>query len=197
MTSGAPQAPIASLLREWGEGRSSADEVLLARVQEELRRLARSQVRGDRQERALQPIALVRDAWTRLVGDEPVELRSRARFFGIAARVMRQILIDYARTGGGSRRLASLQIELGDPAPGGDESVADVLAVHEALERLTVFDERRARVLELRCFAGLDRDEIAEVLGIAERVVQRDLVVARAWLRRELAQEPHPRGSGA
>lgn len=195
MTSGAPQAPIASLLREWGEGRSSADEVLLARVQEELRRLARSQVRGDRQELALRPIALVRDAWSRLVGDEPVELRSRARFFGIAARVMRQILIDYARTG--PRRLASLQIELGDPAPGGEEPVADVLAVHEALERLTVFDERRARVLELRCFAGLDRDEIAEVLGIAERVVQRDLVVARAWLRRELAQEPRPRSSGA
>lgn len=197
MTSEAPQAPIASLLREWGEGRSSADEVLLERLQEELRRLARGQVRGLRSDQALRPIALVRDAWAGLVGEEPVELKSRARFFGIAARVMRQILIDYARTGGGLRRPAGLQIELGDPGQGSEESVADVLAVHEALERLAVFDERRARVLELRCFAGLERDEIAEVLGIAERVVQRDLIVARAWLRRELSQEPRPRSSGA
>jgi RNA polymerase sigma factor (TIGR02999 family) len=106
---------------------------------------------------------------------------------------MRQILIDHARARAATRRQGGLRIDLhegvGEPGGSGErEPLVEVLAVHEALERLAAFDERRARALELRFFAGFERGEIAEVLGISERMVKRDLIVAQAWLRRELAK---------
>lgn len=190
-------APITDLLRNWGQGRPGSDEALLSRVYDELRRLAKGRLRHERADHTLQPTALVHEAWARLVGHEKLDWQSRAHFFGIAARLMRQILIDHARARAAARRQGGLRIDLTDELGGGDgagarEPFVEVLAVHEALERLAAFDERRARVLELRFFAGLDRQEIAEVLGITERTVKRDLVVAQAWLRRELAQQPPP-----
>jgi RNA polymerase sigma-70 factor (ECF subfamily) len=192
--------PITTLLREWGKGQPGSDEELLARVYDELRRVAKGQLRHERGDHTLQPTALVHEAWARLVGREQPDWQSRAHFFGIAARLMRQILIDHARARAAARRQGGLRIDLTESLPdaGGanePEPVVDVIAVHDALERLAAFDDRRARVLELRFFAGLDRKEIAEVLGISERMVKRDLVVAQAWLRRELAQQAAPHGT--
>ena len=189
--------PITNLLRDWGQGRPGADEALLSRVYDELRRLARGRLRHERADHTLQPTALVHEAWTRLVGHEKPCWQSRAHFFGIAARLMRQILIDHARAREAAHRQGGLRIELteevGEPGGAGErEPLVEVVAVHEALERLAAFDERRARVLELRFFAGLDRQEIADVLGITERTVKRDLVVAQAWLRRELFHQALP-----
>jgi RNA polymerase sigma factor (TIGR02999 family) len=198
MTAEASPPPITCLLRDWGEGRPGADEALLSRVYDELRRLARGRLRHERSDHTLQPTALVHEAWARLVGHEQLDWHSRAHFFGIAARLMRQILIDHARARAAARRQGGLRIELTEqPGDGaGGEPLLEVLAVHEALERLAAFDDRRARVLELRFFAGLDRKEIAEVLDITERTVKRDLVVAQAWLRRELAHQAPPGDDG-
>jgi RNA polymerase sigma factor (TIGR02999 family) len=188
MGSGALAAPITTLLRDWGQGRPGAEEALLTRVYDELRRLAKGRLRHERSDHTLQPTALVHEAWARLAKHEPLDWQSRAHFFGIAARLMRQILIDHARARMAARRQAGVRIELSEgPGPAEREQLVDVIAVHEALERLAAFDERRARVLELRFFAGLERREIAEVLGITERMVKRDLVVAQAWLQRELS----------
>lgn len=186
-------APITILLQGWRRGQPGAEEALLARVYDELRRLAKGRLQRERADHTLQPTALVHEAWARLVGHEDLDWQSRAHFFGIAARLMRQILIDHARSRAAARRQGGLRIELrdeqgGTPEGEGSEPFVEVLAVHEALERLAAFDERRARVLELRFFAGLERKEIAETLGITERTVKRDLVVAQAWLRRELEQ---------
>lgn len=188
MTSEAPRS-ITGLLRDWRDGQAGAEKSLLAQVYDELRRLAGGRLRRERAEHTLQPTALVHEAWMRLAGAEEVEWQSRAHFFGIAARLMRQILIDHARARLADRRQGGLRVELTgaiDEAPA-DPAYVDVLAIHEALERLALFDERRARVLELRFFGGLERREIAEAIGITERMVKRDIVLAQAWLRRELA----------
>lgn len=190
-----PRSSITALLRSWRDGQPGARESLLEQVYEELRRLAGGKLRHERPEHTLQPTALVHEAWLRLAGDDAIEWQSRAHFFGIAARLMRQILIDHARARLAARRQGGLRVELATnagPADDGQPSdaIVDVLAIHEALERLAAFDDRRARVLELRFFAGLERKEIAEALGISERMVKRDLVLAQAWLRRELALPP-------
>lgn len=195
MASEAPPTSITALLRNWRDGRPGAEESLFAFVYEELRRLASGRLRHERPEHTLQPTALVHEAWLRLAGNEEVEWQSRAHFFGIAARLMRQILIDHARARLAARRQGGLRVDLTGNAGAVDEAakdpaIVDVLAIHEALERLAAFDDRRARVLELRFFAGLERKEIAEALGISERMVKRDLVLAQAWLRRELALAP-------
>lgn len=197
----AAPAPITILLQEWRRGQPGSEEALLARVYDELRRLAKGRLQHERADHTLQPTALVHEAWARLAGHEDLDWQSRAHFFGIAARLMRQVLIDYARGRAAARRQGGVRIEFSDDlgeagAAEGREPLVDVLAVHEALERLAAFDERRARVLELRFFAGLDRKEIAESLGITERTVKRDLVVAQAWLKRELAQPAPTDGHG-
>lgn len=195
MSPGAPSS-ITSLLRSWRDGAPGAEESLFSQVYEELRRLAGGKLRHERSEHTLQPTALVHEAWLRLAGNDAIEWQSRAHFFGIAARLMRQILIDHARARLADRRQGGLRVDLTTGGPADDalsnQAIVDVLAIHEALERLAAFDERRARVLELRFFAGLERREIAEALGISERMVKRDLVLAQAWLRRELALAPAP-----
>jgi RNA polymerase sigma-70 factor (ECF subfamily) len=194
MSSQPPPASITAMLRNWRDGRPGAEESLFSQVYDELRRLAGGRLRHERAEHTLQPTALVHEAWLRLAGHEELDWQSRAHFFGIAGRLMRQILIDHARARLAARRQGGLRVDLTTSGaadePLAREPIVEVLAVHEALERLAAFDERRARVLELRFFAGLERKEIAEALGISERMVKRDIVVAQAWLRRELALAP-------
>jgi RNA polymerase sigma factor (TIGR02999 family) len=159
----------------------------------ELRKLAGGRLRGERAGHTLQPTALVHEVWLRMAGQEGLDWQGRAHFFGIAARLMRQVLIDHARARGAQRRDAGLRVDLTAAEAVGDGTeaamAAEVLELHALLERLAEFDERRARVVELRFFGGLERREIAHVLGVTERVVKRDLIVAQAWLRRELAGE--------
>ena len=183
-------ADITILLARWREGRPGAEGELFSRVTDELRRLAGSHLRREREGHTLQPTALVNEAWIRLAQQATPDLTSRAHFFGIATRLMRQILVDHARAKNAQQRDGGMRVDFSPAADvTGERGPEQRLELDAALERLAKFDERRARALELRYFGGLNRDEIAEVLGVTERIVKRDLEVAHAWLRRELAGE--------
>lgn len=160
-------------------------------VYEELRRLAHSYMRGERPGHTLQTTALVNEAYLRLADYRGIRRQERAHFFAIAARLMRRILIDHARTrarqkrGGGALRLA-----LDEAAVLSPERSRELLALDEALSRLAKLDPRKSRVVELRFFGGLYNDEIAELLDVSVKTVTRDWQMAEAWLRRELFNAP-------
>ena len=181
---------VTRLLLEWGAGDRAALDELVPLVLDELRRLALSYLRRERADHTLQPTALVNEAYLRLVNQQDVRWQSRAHFFGIAANLMRQILVDHARRraadkrGGADRqRLSLTQAERVAEGEG-----VDVLALNEALERLSGFDPQQARVVELKFFAGLTIEETGEVLGLSHATIERDWKLARAWLKRELSR---------
>ena len=188
----APIAPapnaITELLRAWGAGDAAAGEALVPLVYAELRRQARRALSREGEGHTLQATALVHEAWLRLAGQQDADWESRTQFLAVAAQMMRRVLVDHARTrralkrGGGGT-----QVTLGDveqPAPGADD--VDVLALDDALARLADIDPRKARLVELRYFAGLSIPEAANALGISAATVGREWAVARMWLRREL-----------
>ncbi len=165
-------------------------EELLGLVYGELRVLAAAYMRREPSGHTLQPTALVHEAWLRLAGGEDVDWRCRARFFGIAARSMRQVLVDHARRRraakrGGDLRQVTLQTDL---LPDGEDTVA-ILDLHDALERLAALDPDLARLVEVRFFTGLTLDDAARALGVSRRKAAKDWSVARLWLARELAQD--------
>lgn len=181
---------VTGLLLAWRQGDSSAHERLLAAIYEELRRQAARAMRREG-EHTLQPTALVHEAWLRLVDQTRVEWRSRAHFLGTAAQMMRRVLVDHARGRHAAKRGGEqLQVSLGaaDHAVAGsaDDSAVELLALHEALERLAALDADQARLVELRYFGGLTIEETAEALDVSPATVKREWAVARAWLRREL-----------
>ncbi len=178
---------ITDLLLKWSGGDATALEQLMPLVYDELRRLAVRYLRRERDNHSLQPTALVNEAYLRLVDQQKVEWQSRAQFYGLAARVMRNILVDHAR----SRQAAKRGGEQFRVSFDGNQQVSvnpeiKFLAVHEALERLTTFDAQKAQIVELRFFGGLSIEETAEVLGIGHATVERDWKLARAWLRLQL-----------
>ncbi len=178
---------ITDLLLKWSGGDATALEQLMPLVYDELRRLAVRYLRRERDNHSLQPTALVNEAYLRLVDQQKVEWQSRAQFYGLAARVMRNILVDHAR----SRQAAKRGGEQFRVSFDGEQQVSvnpeiKFLAVHEALERLTTFDAQKAQIVELRFFGGLSIEETAEVLGIGHATVERDWKLARAWLRLQL-----------
>jgi RNA polymerase sigma-70 factor, ECF subfamily len=189
MTESSPQQ-ITQLLVDWGNGDQMALERLMPLVYEELRRLAHQYMRGERPGHTLQTTALVNEAYLRLTGYRRVRWQERAQFFALAAQLMRRILIEYARSrdrqkrGGGAVRVMLDEVEVLSP-----ERSRELLALDEALTELSKIDQRKARVVELRFFGGLDNKEIATVLGIAPNTVIRDWQMAEAWLRRELTNE--------
>src|SRR6266699_523507 len=156
-------------------------------VYEELRRLAHYQMTGQRPNHTLQTTALVNEAYLRLADQTNPNWQSRAHFFAVGARAMRQILVSYARSNRAQKRGGgALKIELDEAAILSPQQSDEIVDVHEALERLATLDSRKARVVELKYFGGLNYDEIAEVLKIARRTARRDWEFARAWLHREL-----------
>ncbi len=181
---------VTQLLAAWRGGDQAAFDRLAPIVYDELRRLARGYMRRERDGQTLQPTALVNEAFLRLVKQQEIDWQGRAHFFAIAALIMRRFLIDRARAkqyekrGGGAQ-----QVELaeGDAATPG--ASVDVLALHEALERLAAIDPRKSRIVELRYFGGLSVEETAEVLGISAITVKREWGKAKAWLYREIRQE--------
>lgn len=178
---------ITQLLLKWSEGDNSALERLMPLVYDELRRLAVRYLRRERANHTLQPTALVNEAYLRLVDQQKVEWHNRAQFFGLAARLMRNILVDHARQRqaakrGGEPHRISLEIEV----QAGVEPEFEFLALHEALERLALFDKQKERIVELRFFGGLSIEETAAILEIGHATVERDWKFARAWLKREL-----------
>ena len=179
---------VTRLLVDWGNGDVGALEQLTPLVYQELRRLAHQHMNRERPDHTLQTSALVHEAFFRLVDQRNVHWQNRAHFFGIAAQIMRRILVDYARTrsyakrGGGARAVSLDEGLIVSP-----ERNAEVVAVHEALEELAKFDARKSQVVELRFFGGLSINETAEVLGISPGTVSSDWTMAKAWLRREIS----------
>jgi RNA polymerase sigma factor (TIGR02999 family) len=191
MSEAAGAAHITRLLREWQDGSQDALDRLVPLVYDELHRIAASYISRERAGHTLQPTALVNEAYIRLVQAEDVAFESRAHFLGIAARLMRQILVDHARRHdarrrGGRQRRVTLTEGVALDEAGAD---VDLLALDQALERLAAEDARLARLVELRYFGGLSTEETAEVLATSPRTVKRDWAVARVWLRRLMSGE--------
>lgn len=186
--SGERQHDVTRILHDWSGGDDAAPERLMPFVYDELRRLARSFLAGERGAHTLQPTALVHEAYVRLVDQRSVNWQNRAHFYGLAASMMRRVLIDHARArAAGKRGGAAVRLSLDDVQIPLEQRAADFVALDEALERLAQFDERKCRIVEMRFFAGLSEEEIAEVLGVATRTVLREWKKARLWLYRELS----------
>jgi RNA polymerase sigma factor (TIGR02999 family) len=188
----APTADVTRLLSAWGSGDRGALDALLPAVYAELRRQAERVLRREASGHTLQPTALVHEAWLRLVEQRPGGLEGRAHFVAVAARCMRQVLVDAARARRADKRGGGVQAVTLDPQAdlpvhaAADEAGLDVLALDEALQRLAVIDPQQARLVELRYFVGLTLDETATALGVSAATVSREWAVARRWLRREL-----------
>src|SRR5262245_6005064 len=181
---------VTRLLVDWSNGEQAALDKLLPLVNDELRRLARRYMRRESPGHTLQTSALVNEAYLRLIDQKHVQWQNRAHFFGIAAQLMRHILIDHARShhyakrGGGA-----LKGSLAEAAAVTQARAAELLPVDEALEKLTAMDERKGRIVELRVFGGLTDEETAEVIGVSLPTAQREWRAAKAWLRRMLTDE--------
>lgn len=178
---------VTQLLVAWSEGRQDALTDLLPLVYNELRRMAASYLRHEASGHMLQPTALINETYLRLVDQRRVKWRNRAHFYGVAAQLMRRILVDHARSQHADKRGAGWErVELTDQVVTTIPTGADVLALDEALHRLATFDPRQAHIVELRYFGGLTIDEAAEVLKVSPATVVREWTVAMAWLRAEL-----------
>ena len=179
---------VTELLAAWGAGDAGASNALVPLVYEELRRQARRALRREGEGHTLQATALVHEAWLRLDGQRDARWESRSQFLAVAAQTMRRVLVDHARARNALKRGAGdVQITLGDAgAVPHSADAMDVLALDDALARLAVMDPRKARLVELRYFAGLSIPEAAAALGVSQATVIRDWAVARMWLRREL-----------
>jgi RNA polymerase sigma-70 factor, ECF subfamily len=178
---------ITQLLIRWNDGDQSALNELMPLVHSELRRLAYNYLRRERQGHTLQPTALVNEAYLKLVDQRAAKWQNRAQFYGIAAQLMRRILVDHARMKKAEKRGGSEQQRLSITSGVVTTKLDfDVLALHEALEELAVIDPQQGRIVELKFFGGLSIDEVSEVMGIGHATVERDWKMARAWLRRKL-----------
>jgi len=184
---------VTQLLVKWGEGDQKALDELMPLVYSELRRLAANYLRRERQNHTLQATALVNEAYLKLIDQRNAHWQNRAHFYGVAAQLMRRILVDHARQHKAAKRGGSEQQRLSITSAGqlggknlAAEPVLDLLALHEALQELAVIDPQQERIVELKFFGGLSIEETAEVLGIGHATVERDWKMARAWLRRKL-----------
>jgi len=192
-----PPSQVTKLLQGWRGGDRNDLEALLPLVYDELRRLAHYHLKNERPGHTLQTTALVHEAYFRLVGQELPEWESRAHFFAIAAQLMRQILVDYARRRRASKRGSGVcMLTLDDALALSRRKDVDVIALDDALNTLAELDPRQSRVVELRFFAGLSLEETSEVMGIATATVQRDWTMARAWLHREISRRETSRRPG-
>lgn len=178
---------VIELLREWRQGDDQAGDRLIPFVYAELRRLARGQLRREQAGHSLQPTALVHEAYLRLVKAD-IDWQDRTHFLSVAARVMRRVLVEHARSKQARKRGGHEEhVTLTGPIAAPDADPIDVLVLDEAMARLQLFDARQAQIVELCYFGGLTVPEVAQTLGISEATVARDLRHARAWLRRELS----------
>jgi RNA polymerase sigma factor (TIGR02999 family) len=184
-----PSHQVTQLLIAWSNGDQSAFDQLMPLIDEELRRLAHRYMSRERAGHTLQTTALVNEAFLRLVNRKNLRWQNRAHFFGLAAQVMRTILVDHARShasakrGGGARNL-----ELDEALVVSQQKAAEVIALDEALKQLALIDPRQSRIVELRFFGGLTVEEAAEVLHVSPVTIKREWSTAKAWLYHELAK---------
>ncbi len=180
--------PVTQLLLDWRRGDDQALEQLAPVVYNELRRLARGFMRGERAGHVLQTTALVHEAYLKLI-DLELDWQDRVHFYSVAARLMRRVLVDFARERNADKRgggMAPLELDEALVGHEGLDTTVDLIALDQALEQLAKVDERKVKVIEMRSFAGLTIDEVAEVLGVSHATVERDLSFARAFLTRRL-----------
>jgi RNA polymerase sigma factor (TIGR02999 family) len=184
-----PAGDITVILKRWGDDRAAALEALTPIVYSELRKLAASYLRRERPDHTLQPTALINEAYLRLVRQDAASLEDRSHFYGLAARMMRQILVDTARANRAQKRGSGDKISFDEKiqaaTPG--KEAWDFMALHEALDKLAEHHGRTAQVVELRYFGGLQLEEIADNVATSLATVKRDLIMGEAWLRRALA----------
>ena len=182
---------MTQLLQQWSRGDDAALAELTPLVYEELQRLAHHFMEGQRPDHTLQTTALVNEAYLRLADQTNPSWQNRAHFFAVAARAMRQILVDYAKSQRAQKRGGgAFKVELDETAIVSPEESKEIVDLHEALERLTTLDSRKAQVVELKYFGGLNYDEMAEVLKISPVTVRRDWEFAKLWLYTELHNPP-------
>lgn len=199
------QQPVTQLLAQWRDGDERAFAQLSALMYEELRQLAQRHLRRERSDHTIQKTALVNEAFVRLVGQQSVDWQSRAHFIGLASKLMRRVLVDYARArladkrGGGAGVLSLDEMAAPEPDEAPDTTPTalqhldahtqeEVSAIDQALQRLEQIDARQAQIVEMRYFGGLTVEQAAEAIGISEATVKREWTLARAWLRRELGK---------
>lgn len=184
-----PPNDVTALLLSWSDGDRDAPAKLMPLVYDELRRLARDHLRRERPDHTLQPTALVNEVYLRLIDQQRVSWQTRAQFFGLAAQLMRHVLVDHARTRAAAKRGGLIQkLSLDDAWMAPEEVAAELVALDEALLRLAMIDERKSRIVEMRFFAGLSVEETAEALGVSDKTVMRDWRIAKMWLYRELSE---------
>ena len=178
---------VTQVLVDWSKGDRDAPQQLIPLVYEELRQLAHQYLQRERADHTLQATGLVHEAYLRLVDQGTTTWQNRAHFLGVAAQLMRRILIDYARSHRAEKRSGNWdKLAFDEALAPSDERSVDLVALDDALKDLATFDERQSRIVELRFFGGLTGEEIAEVLEISPRTVKREWRLAKAWLRREL-----------
>ena len=182
-----PATQVSRLLAEWGQGKPEAREALIPVVYDELRRLAHRQLRRERPDHTLPSAALVNEAYLRLVREPAPPWEHRAQFFALAAQLMRHILVDHARKRLAAKRGAGVPpLSLSPEFAFAPQAEVDLLALDDALNKLSLLDAQQGRLIELRFFAGLSIEETALALGISPATVKREWATARAWLRREM-----------
>ena len=179
---------VTELLQHWKQGDEKALGALVPLVYKELRRLAHYHLQSERPDHTLQSTALVHEAYLRLLGGQPVELQNRAHFIAVASRLMRQILVDYARERRADKRDGGCRIAFEDLAALPVNGDAELLALDDALDELSRIDERQGKIVEMKFFGGLSAPEISEVLGISRATVDRDWATARVWLHRQMSR---------
>jgi len=178
------------LLRNWNDGSKTVLDRLTPVIYKELRRLAASKLRGERNGHTLQPTALIHEAYMRLVDHDQKQWHSRAHFFSVASRIMREILVDHARKQQAAKRGAgSVKTTFAEAVLFAPEREGTLIALDDALRELASFDERKSRLIELKYFGGLETDEIAEALGISRSTVTREARMAEAWLHNYLTEQ--------
>jgi len=178
---------ITQLLFDWRSGKDSALEKLITFVYDDLRRVAKRYLSRERQGHTLQTGALVNETYLRLLAQKETNWQDRGHFFAVAARIMRHLLIDHARSRGYAKRNGDHQVTLDESFVAAPEQSCDLLALNEALERLAAIDPRKAQIVELRYFVGLSVEETAEALELSDITIKREWLKAKAWLFRELS----------
>jgi RNA polymerase sigma factor (TIGR02999 family) len=188
VSSEVPQ-PVTVLLAQWKAGDAAALKALIPLVYDELHRLAQHYLRAERKGHTLQSTALINEAYLRLASQNPGEIDNRAHFLGVAAHLMRQILVDHARSRAAAKRDGGARVELRDEDHPLQTADVDVLALDESLTRLEQFDPALCRVVEVRFFAGLSIEDAAVALDVSPATVKREWAAAKAWLSRELGEK--------
>ena len=183
-----PAGAATELLLAWSRGDAAAGEALMPLVYHELRRRAAAYLRQERSGHTLQPTALVHEAYVRLAGQTRMTWQNRAQFFGVAAKMMRRVLVDHARERLAAKRPGGIRVTLDEHLQTTEPEYCEVLMLHRALQQLAALDARQAEIVELKYFGGLSEREIADLLSLSRATVTREWQSARAWMFRRLTK---------